>query len=218
MKLQLARLIKNICYAAGCASAVLSLALKSAPQTAQRWLPVRRHRPAGAGLPCQRDVLPLPALPPGAACQPRENGRLPVLQAPSAGYEMTARITIPPQVQALLRQLNAAGFSAYAVGGCVRDSLLGCAPQDWDICTSAAPEQTEACFAADRTVLTGARYGTVTVVRESVPYEITTFRAESGYADSRHPDRVGTFCASWHPIWRAAILRSTPWRPTQRAP
>lgn len=103
---------------------------------------------------------------------------------------MTARITIPPQVQALLRQLNAAGFSAYAVGGCVRDSLLGCAPQDWDICTSAAPEQTEACFAADRTVLTGVRYGTVTVVRGGVPYEITTFRAESGYADSRHPDRV----------------------------
>ena len=103
---------------------------------------------------------------------------------------MTARITIPPQVQALLRQLNAAGFSAYAVGGCVRDSLLGCAPQDWDICTSAAPEQTEACFAADRTILTGARYGTVTVVRGGVPYEITTFRAESGYADSRHPDRV----------------------------
>ena len=103
---------------------------------------------------------------------------------------MTARITIPPQVQALLRQLNAAGFSAYAVGGCVRDSLLGCAPQDWDICTSAAPEQTEACFAADRTILTGARYGTVTVVRGGVPYEITTFRAEAGYADSRHPDRV----------------------------
>ena len=89
---------------------------------------------------------------------------------------MTARITIPPQVQALLRQLNAAGFSAYAVGGCVRDSLLGCTPQDWDICTSAAPEQTEACFAADRTILTGARYGTVTVVRGGVPYEITTFR------------------------------------------
>lgn len=62
--------------------------------------------------------------------------------------------------------------------------------QDWDICTSAAPEQTEACFAADRTVLTGVRYGTVTVVRGGVPYEITTFRAESGYADSRHPDRV----------------------------
>ena len=103
---------------------------------------------------------------------------------------MTARITIPPQVQALLRQLNAAGFSAYAVGGCVRDSLLGCAPQDWDICTSAGPEQTEACFAADRTILTGARYGTVTVVRGGVPYEITTFRAEAGYADSRHPDRV----------------------------
>ena len=91
---------------------------------------------------------------------------------------MTARITIPPQVQALLRQLNAAGFSAYAVGGCVRDSLLGCAPQDWDICTSAAPEQTEACFAADRTVLTGARYGTVTVVREETILTIcTTLRA-----------------------------------------
>ena len=75
-------------------------------------------------------------------------------------------------------------------GSAATVSLLGCAPQDWDICTSAAPEQTEACFAADRTILTGARYGTVTVVRGGVPYEITTFRAEAGYADSRHPDRV----------------------------
>lgn len=102
---------------------------------------------------------------------------------------MTARITIPPQVQALLRQLNAAGFSAYAVGGCVRDSLLGCAPQDWDICTSAAPEQTEACFAADRTVLTGVRYGTVTVVRGACPTR-SQRSALVSYADSRHPDRV----------------------------
>ena len=99
-------------------------------------------------------------------------------------------IRLPHDAYRLLQTLRAAGHSAYVVGGCVRDSLLGCAPQDWDICTSAAPEQTEACFAADRTILTGARYGTVTVVRGGVPYEITTFRAEAGYADSRHPDRV----------------------------
>ena len=96
----------------------------------------------------------------------------------------------PQPVREMLALLRESGHTPYLVGGCVRDSLLGCAPQDWDICTSAAPEQTEACFAADRTILTGARYGTVTVVRGGVPYEITTFRAESGYADSRHPDRV----------------------------
>ncbi len=103
---------------------------------------------------------------------------------------MTRYITIPPQVAQLLNRLNAAGFAAYAVGGCVRDSLLGNVPKDWDICTSAAPEETAACFSDLRTVLTGAKYGTVTVLFDGDAYEITTFRAESGYSDSRHPDAV----------------------------
>lgn len=106
-----------------------------------------------------------------------------------------SRIGIPKQVQGLLRRLNAAGFSGYAVGGCVRDSLRGEVPADWDICTDARPEQTVACFEDCRTVLTGIRYGTVTVVFDGTPYEITTFRAENGYSDSRHPDDI-TFLSS----------------------
>lgn len=101
-----------------------------------------------------------------------------------------ATIRIPPTVAALLRRLEDGGFAAYAVGGCVRDGLLGVRPKDWDICTSARPEQTAACFASERTILTGAKYGTVTVLVENTPYEITTFRAESGYSDRRHPDAV----------------------------
>lgn len=98
------------------------------------------------------------------------------------------RITIPPQVQSLLRRLQHSGFEAYAVGGCVRDSILGSPPNDWDICTSARPEQTAALFS--HTVLTGAKYGTVTVIEDGETYEITTFRAENGYKDHRHPDKI----------------------------
>ena len=101
-----------------------------------------------------------------------------------------SRIMIPAQVQTVLRRLNTAGFAAYAVGGCVRDSLRGEIPADWDICTAAEPEQTANCFSDCRTVLTGARYGTVTVLFDGAPFEITTFRAEHGYSDSRHPDGV----------------------------
>ncbi len=101
---------------------------------------------------------------------------------------MGVRISIPPQVQRILLRLKQRGYVAYAVGGCVRDSLLGKSPADWDICTNARPEETESCF--DHCVLTGAKYGTVTVIEEGEAYEITTFRAETGYADSRHPDAV----------------------------
>lgn len=101
---------------------------------------------------------------------------------------MGVRISIPPQVQRVLLRLRERGFEAYAVGGCVRDSLLGNIPADWDLCTNARPKETESCF--DHCVLTGAKYGTVTVIEEGGPYEITTFRAETGYADSRHPDAV----------------------------
>lgn len=101
-----------------------------------------------------------------------------------------SRIVIPAQVRSLLLRLNAAGYAAYAVGGCVRDSIRGETPADWDICTEAEPEQTASCFADCRTVLTGARYGTVTVLLDGTAYEITTFREEHGYSDSRHPDGV----------------------------
>ena len=101
---------------------------------------------------------------------------------------MGVRIAIPAKVRAVLLRLQENGFAAYAVGGCVRDSLLGQSPADWDICTNARPEETAQCF--DRCVLTGAKYGTVTVLEDGEAYEITTFRAETGYADSRHPDAV----------------------------
>lgn len=101
---------------------------------------------------------------------------------------MGVRIAVPSQVRRVLLRLQERGYAAYAVGGCVRDSLLGQSPADWDICTNARPEETERCF--DHCVLTGAKYGTVTVIEEGETYEVTTFRAETGYADSRHPDAV----------------------------
>lgn len=98
------------------------------------------------------------------------------------------RITIPEQVRQVLLRITQAGFSAYAVGGCVRDSILGTQPNDWDICTSARPEETAALFS--HTVLTGAKYGTVTVIENGISYEVTTFRAENGYSDHRHPEKI----------------------------
>ena len=98
------------------------------------------------------------------------------------------KILIPGEVEAVLRRLNEAGFDAFAVGGCVRDSLLGLPPKDWDICTAARPEDTAALF--PRTLLTGAIYGTVTVLEPGGPFEVTTFRKEGDYEDSRHPGEV----------------------------
>ena len=101
---------------------------------------------------------------------------------------MGMTIRIPPDVRGILLTLKRAGFEAYAVGGCVRDSLLGKKPLDWDICTSARPEETQGCF--DRCILTGVKYGTVTVLRGENAYEITTFRGEGEYTDSRHPGQI----------------------------
>lgn len=97
---------------------------------------------------------------------------------------------LPETVQTLLVRLREAGFSAYAVGGCVRDTLLGKEPKDWDICTSATPEETGKVFAGERLVETGLRHGTLTVVIGRVPYEITTYRTDGVYTDHRHPDQV----------------------------
>lgn len=99
-------------------------------------------------------------------------------------------MNIPQGPDEILNRLTAAGFQAYAVGGCVRDSLLGTVPGDWDICTSALPEETEACFSDLRVVETGLKYGTVTVIFQGVPYEITTFRSDGNYLDHRRPRQV----------------------------
>ena len=99
-------------------------------------------------------------------------------------------MTLPDYVQSCLDALENAGFAAYAVGGCVRDACLGLTPQDYDLCTSALPEQTEAVFAGQKLVLAGKKHGTVGVVTDCGVVEITTFRTEGAYRDNRHPDWV----------------------------
>lgn len=101
-------------------------------------------------------------------------------------------MTIPldPGAAELLTQLHGAGFAAYVVGGCVRDSLLGIHPHDWDLCTSARPEQVMELFGEKNCIPTGLQHGTVTVKRGGRLYEITTFRTEGSYTDGRHPDAV----------------------------
>ena len=103
------------------------------------------------------------------------------------------RIRLPLQVSGIIKTLQEAGFEAYAVGGCVRDSLLGRAPDDWDITTSAKPQQVKALFS--RTVDTGIAHGTVTVLQGRSGYEVTTYRIDGAYEDGRHPRDV-TFTAS----------------------
>ena len=97
-------------------------------------------------------------------------------------------IDAPISVMKIIEILEQAGFEAYAVGGCVRDSLLGRNPSDWDITTSARPEQVKALFS--HTIDTGIRHGTVTVMLEHVGYEVTTYRIDGEYEDSRHPKEV----------------------------
>lgn len=96
--------------------------------------------------------------------------------------------TLPQDVAFLLKTLRDNGHEAYIVGGCVRDSILNRTPQDWDITTSARPEETAALF--PRTFDTGIQHGTITVVLHKTNYEITTYRIDGKYADCRHPDSV----------------------------
>lgn len=96
----------------------------------------------------------------------------------------------PAYINMVLDRLWSAGYEAYPVGGCVRDRLMGKKPADWDVCTSARPEETAAVFSGFRCIETGMKHGTLTVLAEGHPVEITTFRTESGYADNRHPDAV----------------------------
>ena len=97
---------------------------------------------------------------------------------------------LPPQVRYALEKLNSAGFDAYLVGGGVRDALMGFEPKDYDITTSALPSQTAQVFASERLIETGIKHGTVTVLIDKTPLEITTFRIDGRYTDFRHPDSV----------------------------
>lgn len=99
-------------------------------------------------------------------------------------------IRLPHDAYWLLQTLRTAGHSAYVVGGCVRDSLLGRMPGDWDICTSARPDEMRALFHDQRMILTGEKHGTVAVILHGKPYEMTTYRLDGSYRDHRHPDSV----------------------------
>ncbi len=89
------------------------------------------------------------------------------------------KIELPEDVAKIIATLEAAGYEAYAVGGCVRDTILGREPQDWDITTSAKPEQTKSLFR--KTIDTGIQHGTVTVLMNHVGYEVTTYRIDAGF-------------------------------------
>ena len=103
------------------------------------------------------------------------------------------KIQLPEKVRQIIETLQSQGYEAYAVGGCVRDSLLGRVPGDWDITTSALPEQTKALF--ERTFDTGIEHGTITVLLDKEGFEVTTYRIDGKYEDSRHPKEV-TFTRS----------------------
>ena len=100
------------------------------------------------------------------------------------------KIHLPNGAKNIISALEEAGCEAYVVGGCVRDSLLGLEPHDWDICTSATPLEVKACFSEEKIIDTGMKHGTVTVFMEDSWYEVTTFRIDGDYSDNRHPDSV----------------------------
>ena len=97
---------------------------------------------------------------------------------------------LPEHVAAAIMRLEAAGFETWAVGGCVRDSLRGAPPHDWDLCTSETPQQMLELFQDERVLKTGLKHGTVTVLLPDGAYEVTTYRVDGAYSDGRHPDRV----------------------------
>ncbi len=108
---------------------------------------------------------------------------------------MSEKFPMLPQAAQAIQRLQEAGYEAWIVGGCVRDFLLGRTPTDYDLTTSALPQETETVFAGEKLIETGLRHGTVTVVLDGVPLEITTYRVDGGYTDARHPDGV-TFTRS----------------------
>ncbi len=99
-------------------------------------------------------------------------------------------ISVPKYIVKAIEQLEAAGYEAYCVGGCVRDSLLGKEPDDWDVCTSATPDEMKEVFAGFRLIETGIKHGTLTVIVDREPIEITTYRTDGKYASHRRPVSV----------------------------
>ena len=103
---------------------------------------------------------------------------------------MKFKIDIPSDANNLIHILQNNGHSAYVVGGCVRDSILGRVPHDWDICTSATPSEMMDIFSDKKIIETGLQHGTITIMENNVPYEITTYRIDGEYSDGRRPDNV----------------------------
>ena len=97
---------------------------------------------------------------------------------------------LPEGAEFVLRRLHEAGYQGYVVGGCVRDTLLGKAPKDWDVCTNALPHEMQRVFADCHVIETGLQHGTLTVMYRHEPFEVTTFRVDGEYTDHRHPDEV----------------------------
>lgn len=99
-------------------------------------------------------------------------------------------MNVPDYVKRPIEQLNRCGFEAYLVGGCVRDGVMGMEPHDYDVTTNATPEEIKSCFSDYRVIPTGEKHGTITVVSEGNNVEITTYRVDGEYKDSRHPEKV----------------------------
>ena len=103
---------------------------------------------------------------------------------------MTFDIKLPKQVSDIINRLDEYGYVAYAVGGCIRDAIIGRTPNDWDICTSATPDKVIEIFSDTEVIPTGLQHGTVTIILDHTPYEVTTFRIDGNYSDNRRPDDV----------------------------
>lgn len=100
------------------------------------------------------------------------------------------KILLPDNVKEIIKNLTDNGFEAFIVGGCVRDSVLGLTPHDWDICTSAKPEEIKQCFKDYNTFDSGIKHGTISIVIEKEVFEVTTYRIDGEYTDNRHPESV----------------------------
>ena len=123
---------------------------------------------------------------------------------------MTMRFTIPEAPKQIINTLRQHGFEAYTVGGCVRDSLLGLTPHDWDVCTSAQPEEIKACFSQLETNDVGIAHGTVMVILHHQPYEVTTYRIDGDTRTTVIP-KASPLLAICARILRGETSRSTRW-------
>ncbi|MCL2699479.1 MAG: hypothetical protein FWE68_04135, partial [Defluviitaleaceae bacterium] len=130
------------------------------------------------------------------------------------GSDTSISSKLPPAAALIISRLNSAGHEAYAVGGCVRDSIMGKTPIDWDVTTSALPAQVKRLFS--NTHDTGIAHGTVTVVIDSKNYEVTTFRIDGEYLDGRHPESVEfTRCLSEDLRRRDFTMNAIAWHPDE---